>query len=147
MNKSIQKIIKTKRATIFCRSFFFIALTFCLVSSAFAQVGGINHYQRKCTLDSLIVPGQVYNSSVYRIPFPDSLYDGGTISIKKLEVNGIKARAQFKLSDYTYTSLMYTVNKKNKEKLTKMMAETSPYYSVDIQKQGRKYRIIFSLKE
>ena len=112
MNNS-SAIINNKKATVFYRSFFIVLFLFGL-SISYCQESQVRHYQRNCSIDSVILPGQVFDSKLYLISFPDSLYSGGIISIKKLKIAGVKTKAEFNLSDNKYTVLKYTMNKRNK---------------------------------
>ena len=98
-------------------------------------------------MGSFFPPGQVYDSKAYTIIFPDSLYTGGSISIKKLKINGVKSSAEFYISNNRYTILQFTLNKKNKKRFVKQTAELFKGYQVDIEKKGFKYKITIRLKE
>lgn len=53
------------------------------------SVGNMTHYQRKMTADTLLVPCDRFSSELFKIEFPDSFYDAGSVLVKKLEFKGI----------------------------------------------------------
>ncbi len=97
-------------------SFLFLSAIFC--TTTFAQGNDdvqIRHYQKKLKLNSFIFKGDPFESNIYPIPLPDSIYDGGNISIKKMSILYGKYETQFNFSKGIYTSITYTPkNKKSR---------------------------------
>tara|TARA_B110000908_G_C10142513_1_gene397462 strand:+ start:475 stop:930 length:456 start_codon:yes stop_codon:yes gene_type:complete len=147
VNKLILKKNNFKKAAIINRSFFVIVIFMSVICNSFSQETEIRHYQKKCSMDSVILPGQLYDSKLYSIPFPDSLYTGGIISIKKIRINGIKAQSSFSLSNNTYTEVKYTLSKRNKNKFMKLINVNNNKYNLHVKKNRIKYTITLQLKE
>lgn len=99
----------------FKHSFFFLIATFSL--TAFSQEVQIKHYERKISLDQIILPNETYQSSNFNILIPDSIYTAGTISIKHLSINEIKCKGNFYFSENTYSRVEYISKNKNIEQL------------------------------
>lgn len=125
------------------RGLFFISFIFTSISS-YSQESRIIHYQKKCELQTLVMPCSDYNSNMYTISFPDSIYTGGQITIKKLKREGEKFKAQFYFSENQYTKAVYTIRKSKLEKF-KLNINYSQYLITE-EKIGKKVRITISCK-
>jgi hypothetical protein len=144
----VNKVHKTdkKRATILCRSFF-IALIFAGFSFfGFSQETTMYHFQRKGSLENVILPGQRYNSSEFVISLPDSLYTSGNVTIKKMKVNDWKLQVNFIFSRNVYTQMVYSVKKKDKEEFIQFLENSDSSFTWQQKKLGRKVQFTLTLK-
>lgn len=96
-------------------SFFFLVATFSL--TALSQEVQIKHYERKLSIDQIILPNEIYQSSSFNVLIPDSIYTAGTVSIKHLSVNGIKCTGNFYFNENTYARVEYISKNKSIEQL------------------------------
>ena len=82
----------------------------------YAQDSNITHYQRRANLAKLVVPNTAYSSKDFIIHFPDSLYNAGKITIKRLKVSGLKLMCELNFKRNYYFQVKYTVKKSKKSK-------------------------------
>ncbi|MEN8839074.1 MAG: hypothetical protein ABF238_01045 [Flavobacteriales bacterium] len=144
MNKVLK--IDKNRATTLCRSFF-IALIFAGSSFlGFSQETTMYHFQRKGSLEKVILPGQRYNSSQFVISLPDSLYTAGNITIKKLKINDWKLQVNFIFSRNVYTQMVYSVKKRDKEEFIQFLENSDSIFSWQQKKIGRKVQFTLTLQ-
>lgn len=71
----------------------FVAFLFLIFISSvsLAQQGvSIRHYQRNWATDSIHIPCEKWDTKDLLINVPDSLYDSGSITVKKLKYKGVK---------------------------------------------------------
>jgi hypothetical protein len=146
VNNSSSRFSLYNQATVIYRSFFLVALIL-TGNFSYSQDSRIIHYQRNCSINTLVLPTDAYNSNLFTIDYPDSIYNSGVLSIKKLRIRNIKALAEFNFTNNIYTHVSYTLNKKNKDKLMKLIAYNSNVYSLDINRRGLKYTISLKVKD
>jgi hypothetical protein len=138
--------IDKNRATTICRSFF-IALIF--AGSSFfgiSQETTMYHFQRKGSLEKIILPGEKFNSTDFLISFPDSIFSAGNITIKNLTINDWKFQVNFVFSENTYTKLTYSVKKKNCEGFMKYLENSNSSFEWNQRIEKRKYIFTLSSK-
>ncbi|PCJ65617.1 MAG: hypothetical protein COA58_09430 [Bacteroidetes bacterium] len=99
---------------------FFAIIAFLLSSVCYGQGdASIKHYQKNWSTDSLPLPCDRFDAQDLLIPIPDSIYNSGTISVKKFRLNGMKAfNYVLKFENDTVQSIVFEVKgKKRIEKL------------------------------
>ncbi len=67
-----------------------LILVLCSVVAHAQQSASIRHYQRSWSTDSIHLPCEKWELKGLNINVPDSLYDSGTITVKKMKYQGIK---------------------------------------------------------
>ncbi|MDA8886895.1 hypothetical protein OAD66_01865 [Bacteroidia bacterium] len=91
--------------------FLFIAL------GSYAQdKASIRHYQKKWKTDSIHLPCQKWDSRDLLIHVPDSIYDSGSVQVKKLTLKGSKGfSCEVKIvDDDVYSTVIKAKGKKNR---------------------------------
>lgn len=122
--------------------FFLILIFFCF--AGYSQEAQIKHYQRNCTFSSLLLPCSSYNSNLFSISFPDSLYSSGDITIKKLKVSNYKVRAKFYFSKEKYYKVIYLIKKKNLPEFKKKLNQTQ--FEITEEQLNRKIKVTLICK-
>jgi len=92
-------------------------------SDFFSQETVIIHYQRKQNLEKVILPNEKYNSTFFKVFVDDSIYSGGQITVKKLQLASIKSSCKLTFSNNVYHDVSYTVNIKNRLIFEKFVIE------------------------
>ena len=142
----LSKQFTQNKAAIFFRSFFIAFLFLGFASIGLSQQVSMNHYQRKCEVFSLIVPSQSYNSRVFSIPFPDTLYSAGNVSIKKLQMNKIKAEGKFMFKNNVYTRVEYSFKKREEEEFLKLLQSSKGNFNWKKETINRKIVVTLTAK-
>ena len=70
--------------------FLSIAVVFITLTSFAQDDVSISHYQKKWSTDTVHLPCEKWDSRDLLIPIPDSVYNSGTVSVKKLRYKGVK---------------------------------------------------------
>lgn len=78
-------------------------------------IGTITHYQNKLKTDHLIVPLEHYNDQDFVIGIPKDIYNNGSISVKKFQVDKIKFRTKLIFEQDQYIIAQYTVKNRKKD--------------------------------
>lgn len=81
-----------------------------------AQEVGISHYERRIDLPEVVLPGESFDATLFRISFPDSLYSFATIKLRKVKLPTTKVSAEFVVEDDHYLSTRISVKKGQKRK-------------------------------
>jgi len=133
-------IIKTKATG--NRGFFTFLLLLFFYLGVVGQDAQIKHFQKKAKVEQLILPNQPFNSSLFTIHFPDSIYSKGTITVNKLIIGEQKAKAIFYFTNNQYTKAIYVCNKKNRDKLILLLKDVT---GVKISEKERKGKTIIEV--
>jgi hypothetical protein len=136
--------IKIKKEAIVKHSFFF--LLFFSPFFSFSQEVRIKHYERKLSLEKLILPNDTFNSNVYNLFIPDSIYTAGKITIKSLKIKGAKYFSNFYFNDNRYSKTEYIVKTKNYKELLSEIQKNSELDCKEEKINRRKTKIIISGK-
>lgn len=105
------------------RDFFMNKLMFwslLLVSNAVIgqSIGQVNHFQKKWNADTLQMPFERFEVRDLSIPFPDSIYNGADITIRKLTWKGVKGFSyETKVRNDTVVYMIISVKGKRKGEL------------------------------
>ena len=102
------------RVVAFLLLFFIPTVLFCQ-----SNIVGLKHYERKKEFQQLLFVGGEYNSQLFDIRFPDSIYDRASIRIKKARFSGVKTKnLKLHMEDSYYTLVKLNFRgKKNLEKV------------------------------
>lgn len=76
---------------------------------------GLKHYERKKSFDELFFVGDGYDSKMFEIKFPDSIYEEASIKVKKARFSGVKTNnLQLATEEgvYTYIKMEFRGKKK-----------------------------------
>ena len=101
-----------------------LAIKLVLISCfSFSQEGvTVHHYERKKAFEHLMMPYDNYNSSIYAIHIPDSIYDDAHITIKKGSIGSVKVGLNNIVENKIYQSVKIKVKgKKNINRLTNLI--------------------------
>ena len=74
----------------FMKIFLIIACVFCSLISLAQDDVSIRHYQKKWSTDTVHLPCDKWDARDLLIPIPDSVYNAGTVRVKKLKYKGVK---------------------------------------------------------
>ena len=66
-------------------------------------------------MDELVFPNESFNSKIFDIFIPDSVYTAGQITIKKLSFSNLKMFAYFSFSNNEYKNVVYNIKRKKKK--------------------------------
>ncbi len=128
---------------------FFILLVFS--SFSFAQNDAeLRHFQKKLHAEQLVLPHDNYDSKVYLIYIPDSVYTKGEIIIKKMKAQGFRAKATFFFEKGQYYRVEYNIKKKHLEFFMQCLENDNRYLALsnnwvlDKQGVGKRSKIIVS---
>ena len=133
-----------KRAVLLCSSFLFLCS-----STLFAQnsneKGSINHFEKKCTLKSLILPNQKFQSSNFKINLSTDLYDAGNIYLKNPSFRDIKFKeVKLRFISNVYFSVAYTFSKKYLSLMKEYVEKTATKVSFSNSTTKNKVIMIFT---
>ncbi len=138
------RFTKSKKATTRNRSFFIVLILVGSFFTGLSQETNIYHFQRNGELETIILPSDTFNSSLFVIPFPDTMYTAGSITIKKLKLKDLKLQVNLVFSDNTYTQLTYSVKKKNRKEFIQLIESTNSSFSWKERLERRKCIFILS---
>ena len=106
-----------------------LVLVLCSAVSIAQQSGSIRHFQRSWSTDSIHLPCEKWELKGLNINVPDSLYDSGTIAVKKMKYQGIRGfRYSVEIKDGRANKVVVTC--KGKQQLDMLLTLDAYLYQV-----------------
>jgi hypothetical protein len=93
------------------------------------------------SLNEFVFPPTKYNSTIFKIIFPDSIYNSGEVEIKYLTVNTIKSKkTKLIFIDDKYTKVIYNIKKKDIKVFEKLLNDKNEGCGFIIEKFTLRFR-------